>query len=113
MIIPGQVKVIKTTTEGAAGEAFHLGQTGWTGFGRYPSTEAAIEAGKALGKDIEDVTLIESRGAYDVYVRGKIPEKERAGEEGYIEPGGVLLGMIFGSLISVLLNILMKPPKEA
>jgi uncharacterized membrane protein (UPF0127 family) len=77
---PGQIKVIKTTTEEAAGEAFRLKQRGWTGFGRYKSSEAAVQAGKALGKDIEDITLVESRGAYDLYVRGEIPAQRRLGE---------------------------------
>ena len=63
--------IVKTTTEGAAGEAFRLKQRGWTGAGRYSSSEAAIEAAKAMGKAVDDITLVESRGAYDLYVRGK------------------------------------------
>ena len=65
--------IIKTTTEDAAGEAFRLKQRGWTGFGRYSSPDEAIKDAKALGKAAEDITLVESRGAYDLYIREKAP----------------------------------------
>ncbi|GAI14620.1 unnamed protein product, partial [marine sediment metagenome] len=67
--MPEQPRVIETTYEGAAGEAFRLKQLGWEGFGRYESIDAAVKAGKALGKGIENMTLVGSRGAYDLYIK--------------------------------------------
>jgi len=65
--------IIETTYEGAAGQSFRLNQMGWRGAGRYSSSEAAIEDAKALGIAVEDITLVESRGACDLYIRGKSP----------------------------------------
>ena len=64
-----QPRVIETTYEGAAGEAFRLKQLSWTGFGRYESIDDAVKAGKALGKGIENMTLVGSRDAYDLYIK--------------------------------------------
>ena len=65
-----QPKIMHLSTEEAGAQNLVLTQQGLTAAGRFKSVDAAMDAAAKVGKTVDDVTLVESRKAYDLYYKG-------------------------------------------